>query len=168
MAAHDKHRRGWRLLIELAALILLVLALRAWQQRELIAGPAPPLQWTTLNGRPFSLSRTDDRPTLVYFWASWCPVCKYQTPAVAELARDHRVISVAMQSGSAAEVYQYLQDSGLDLPTLNDPEGVLSSRWGIRGVPATFILDNKGAIRFREAGYTTGPGLRFRLWLAGH
>ncbi|MGE0082668.1 MAG: protein disulfide oxidoreductase, partial [Thiohalomonadaceae bacterium] len=42
----------------------------------------------------------------------------------------------------------------------------LAARYGVRAVPTTFIIDGAGRIRFREVGYTTGPGLRLRLWLA--
>jgi len=50
---------------------------------------------------------------------------------------------------------------------LNDPDGVIATRWGVRAVPASFIVDGAGQIRFVEIGYTTGIGLRLRLWLAG-
>jgi len=73
---------------------------------------------------------------------------------------------VAMQSGSDDEVAQYMQKEALSFPVLNDPEGVLAAQWGVRGVPASFIVDTAGRIRFVEVGYTTGIGLRLRLWLA--
>ena len=154
--------------LEVGLLVLLVLAIRAWQQQDLAAGEAPRLQGNLLQGPVFSLRDDPSRPTLVYFWASWCGICRYQTPVVAELARDHRVIGIAMQSGRDAEVVQYLKREQIDLATLNDPESAISRQWGIRGVPALFIVDGKGIIRFRETGYTTGPGLRLRLWLATH
>jgi hypothetical protein len=37
----------------------------------------------------------------------------------------------------------------------------------VRGVPASFVLDGDGRIRFASVGYTTGVGLRGRLWAAG-
>lgn len=47
-----------------------------------------------------------------------------------------------------------------------DEAGKLMGRFGVRAVPASFILDGNGGIRFRELGDTTGPGVRLRLWLA--
>ena len=51
---------------------------------------------------------------------------------------------------------------------VNDPDGRLAGAWGVHAVPATFIVDTNGEIRFVEVGYTTGLGLRLRLWLAEH
>jgi len=103
---------------------------------------------------------------LVYFWASWCPVCRLEQGSVSALLRDHPVVTVAMQSGSAAEVSGYLREHGLDWPVINDPDGALAARWGVRATPTFFVVDRERAIRFREVGYTSGPGLRLRLWLA--
>jgi thioredoxin-related protein len=50
---------------------------------------------------------------------------------------------------------------------INDPDGALAAAWGVRGVPTFFVVDSQGMIRFREVGYTTGLGLRWRLWLVG-
>jgi hypothetical protein len=44
---------------------------------------------------------------------------------------------------------------------------MIAAQWGVRAVPASFIVDGAGQIRFLEIGYTTGAGLRLRLWLAG-
>jgi alkyl hydroperoxide reductase subunit AhpC len=50
---------------------------------------------------------------------------------------------------------------------INDESGEISNRWGVRGVPTTFVIDGGGEIRFVESGYTTTPGLMVRRWLAG-
>jgi hypothetical protein len=54
----------------------------------------------------------------------------------------------------------------MELPVISDPQGGIANTWGVKGVPTTFILDGEGKIRFVEVGYTTGLGLRARLWLA--
>jgi alkyl hydroperoxide reductase subunit AhpC len=50
---------------------------------------------------------------------------------------------------------------------LNDEDGWISEKWGVHAVPASFIIDRTGRIRFVEVGYTTEIGLRLRLWWAG-
>ncbi len=80
---------------------------------------------------------------------------------------DWSVITVAMQSGNAAEVSQYLLEHSLHFPVIIDEEGDLARRYGVVGVPASFVIDGLGDIRFSEVGYTTGMGLRVRLWWAG-
>ena len=102
----------------------------------------------------------------MHFWASWCPICRAEQGSIEALARDYPAVTVAMQSGSDEEVARYMQKEALGLPVLNDPEGMLAAQWGVRGVPASFIVDGAGQIRFVEVGYTTEIGLRLRLWLA--
>jgi thiol-disulfide isomerase/thioredoxin len=164
-------RRRARIWVERIGFALLlaavVLGVRLYQQRNLVEGPAPVLQAPLLNGASFDLAASSAaRPVLVYFWASWCPVCRLEQGSVSALLRDHPVVTVAMQSGSAAEVSGYLREHGLDWPVINDPDGALAARWGVRATPTFFVVDRERAIRFREVGYTSGPGLRLRLWLA--
>lgn len=140
--------------------------LRAWQQRMLVEGPAPVLSATSLNAGHLTLAGAG-QPTLVYFWGSWCGICRIKEGDMESLARDHRVISVILTSGNDNEVRGYLKERGLKLPVINDPDGTISREWGVIGTPTVFIVDTGNRIRFREVGYTTEWGLRFRLWLAG-
>lgn len=146
---------------------MLILGVRAWQQSGAASGPAPMLTGTLLDGRPYSLATAAGRPVLVHFWATWCPICRAEQDSIDALARDYPTITIAMQSGSVAEVAYFLKNEALSFPVLNDPDGRIASEWGVRAVPASFIIDAKGQIRFLEVGYTTGVGLRLRLWLIG-
>ena len=156
-------RAGFALL--LAAVFV---GVRFHQQRTLVEGPAPALRAPLLDGAVFDLAAgSATRPVLVYFWASWCPVCRLEQGSIRALLRDHQVVTVAMQSGGSAEVSGYLREHGLDWPVINDPDGALAARWGVRATPTFFVVDRAQIIRFREVGYTSKPGLRLRLWLAG-
>lgn len=160
-------RRLPRLLLELALLFVFVFALEQWLTRAAVHGPAPPFAGATVDGRAFSLEQLRGQPALVHFWATWCPICELEHGALAALAEDAPVITVAMQSGSAAEVASYLRRQGLTLPVVVDEQGELARVYGVTGVPASFVLDRTGAVRFVTRGYTSGWGLRLRLWLAG-
>ncbi len=164
----SRRGRWWRRGLTLLVVVALVSGVRAWQQRGLAGGPAPtPVLGVTLDGRTAALERFRGRPLVVYFWATWCPVCKVQRGAVESAARHVPVLSVAMQSGGPEEVAAWARARGWTVPTIVDPDGTLARAWGVRGVPALFVLDGAGRIRYREVGYTTGWGLRARAWLAG-
>ncbi len=172
MMSTEKPSRSkiWRKrVIYLLLFVALIAGIRAWQQRDMVIGAAPPLHGALLDGSVYALPAKPTQPVLVYFWATWCPVCRAgQNSSVAAIARDHSdVITVAMQSGSVPEVAQYLAAQGLRFPVLNDPDGRLSAAWGVHAVPTSFIIGPDGEIRYVEVGYTTGLGLRLRLWLAG-
>jgi thiol-disulfide isomerase/thioredoxin len=148
--------------------VILIAGIRVWQQRDMVSGAAPALQGVTLAGLPYSLPARPGKPVLVHFWATWCPICRTEQDSIAGIAHDHPdTITVAMQSGSAEQVARHMREQGIDFPVVNDQNGRLSSAWGVHAVPASFIIAPDGRIRFVEVGYTTGIGLRLRLWLAG-
>lgn len=149
-------------------LVIVVAGIRAWQQRDMVSGAAPALQGLTLAGQPYILPAHPEKPVLVHFWATWCPICRAEQDSITAIAHDHpNVITVAMQSGRPEDVSRYMQEQGIYFPVVNDQDGLLSSIWGVHAVPASFIIAPDGQIRFVEVGYTTGIGLRLRLWLAG-
>lgn len=149
-----------------ALILSAALALHYQRGQDLAAGPAPALSGTLLDGRPFELAQLQGRPALVYFWASWCGVCKAMQHNIDALQGEVPMVSVALQSGGAQEVARYLAEKGSRMPALLDEDGALAARYGLHGVPAAFILSPDGSIRYTALGYSTEFGLRLRLWLA--
>ncbi|MEA3412082.1 MAG: protein disulfide oxidoreductase [Pseudomonadota bacterium] len=151
---------------QLLLIVLLVAGLRHWQQRDLVSGDAPAFVLEDMHGTPVSIADYRGEPLLIHFWATWCGICRAEQNAIANISRDWQVLTVAVQSGDTHNVRAYLHENKLGFRVIVDEDGALMSRFGVRAVPASFILDGKGGIRFREVGYTTGPGIRTRLWLA--
>ena len=153
-------------------LILLLLVLGVTFAMDWWRAPQAPLTFDqhmleTLDGEPVSLAQlSQDKPLLVYFWASWCGVCRAMQSTVMAVANDTPIITVAMQSGDVATVSEYMSRRQFDVPTLVDQDGIVGSAYGLRGVPATFVVDRQGNIRSVTTGYTSELGLRLRLWWA--
>lgn len=158
-------RKRLIILIEIVLIIAVYLAAKAYAGRNLVTGPAPPINAISLAGTPLVLSDFKDRPILVHFWASWCPVCELEQDSIQSISKDYPVISVAMQSGNDLEVTAHMEENKLSFPTVVDEHGILAKQFGVRGVPTSFILSPGGKIAFSEIGYTTEIGLRTRLWL---
>lgn len=154
-----------RRVLEAALILAVIFGAQYWQTRGLAEGAAPPLTGVLTDGSPAKVG-AGDTATLVAFWATWCPVCKAEEGNIVSVAKDHRVISVAMQSGDAATVTKHLKERGIALPQLIDAEGRQAIDWGVRGVPTHFVVDGAGNIRFRVVGYATTWGLKARLWWA--
>lgn len=153
--------------VNLLLFVVLIFGIRSWQQRDMVSGAAPALQGVTLTGLPYNLSVHPAQAVLVHFWASWCPICRAEQRVIDAIAQEHpNVITIAMQSGNQHEVRLYLREKGLTFSVLNDPDGTIASRWGVHAVPVSFIVSPDGKIRFVEVGYTTGMGIRLRLWWA--
>ena len=160
-----KQLQSWGTLLAFALLLMLVV--EAFLTRETVGTMAPAIDATTLNGERFSLQQFKGKPAVVHFWATWCPVCELEQGMVNTLAREVPMITVAMQSGTPEEVRNYLKQQGVAYPVVNDERSWLSNQYSVKAVPASFILDSEGRVRFATRGYTTGWGLRIRLWLAG-
>jgi len=152
---------GW------AAVIALFLGIQFGAHRDLASGEPPALSGLTLDGEHFALAQLRGRPAVVYFWAEWCPICRAMQGPVQAVAQDYPLISLAMQSGNGAAVGEYMRRQKFQVPTLLDEDGAVAGRYGLRGVPAVFILSPDGQIRYATTGYTSEAGLRLRLWLAG-
>ena len=156
-----------KIILELAALFALLLAAEAYLTRDAVRGQAPSIQAATLDGEAFDLAGFAGRPAVVHFWATWCRICVLEQGMVERLARSHALVSVAMQSGNDEEVGAWMRERDVAYPVINDPFGELAGRYGVSAVPASFILDRQGRVRFVTRGYTSGLGMRARLWLAG-
>lgn len=158
-----KRRRwiGW--LRDIALVVVVVAAVQWWQSRDLVQDEAPPLVGLLLDGSPVALAETRP-PVLVYFWAEWCPICRFAEDGIARLAKRHSVITVATSSGTPDEVRSYLAQHGLEFPVVTDEAGAIARQWGVFGVPAAFIVDADGVIRHASRGYASELGLWLRLW----
>jgi len=171
MAVSDRLRGVFkpRHLLEAALILAVILGVQYWQTRGLPEGAAPPLAGVLTDGNQVKVgagNTANNAPTLVTFWATWCPVCTAEEDNIVSVARNHRVISVAMQSGDAATVTRHLKERGIALPALVDADGRHATNWRVRGVPTHFVVDGAGNIRFRVVGYATTWGLKARLWWA--
>lgn len=149
----------------IALFMLIFLLIRAYQLNDYASGRAPVFSATSIEGNILSLNRSGDEPVLIYFWATWCSICKLHKETIEELSQDYTVITVAAWSEDIDEVRNYFTDAKLRQMTLYDPNGELAKRYGITAVPSFFILDKKGDIRFIERGFTSSLGLRLRLFI---
>jgi len=155
--------KSWGITLLLAGVVFS--ALSAWKSKDMLLGPAPVLAGYGLQGQLITLEPKDE-PTLVYFWATWCPICGFTVSSIASIAEDYPVITVATTSGNEEEIATYLAQKNIRLPVMIDDSGNLGRHWGVTGVPAIFIVDSKGQITHRSLGYVSELGLRARLALA--
>lgn len=158
----------WRALRSLAGFALLaalaVAAVGYYQQRDVPREQLPPLAGTAIDGSAVDLQKMASRgPVLIYFWATWCGYCRGVSPVISDLSSEYQVISVAMQSGSDAEVLDYQRRKSLDFLSINDPRGVLSHAWGVRVTPTVVIVGSDGEVSWVASGLAARVGLKLRM-----
>ena len=137
-----------------------------WKSRGAQRGNLSEFNVELLDGARFEISEFSGKPVLLHFWATWCPVCGLQDGSVESIAQDYPVVTIASWSEGEAAVEKHMNDNGLTFPVMLDDSGQLARSFGLKGVPASFILSPKGEIAYVETGYTTEVGLRLRLWLS--
>jgi thiol-disulfide isomerase/thioredoxin len=171
-AASAAARARWllRRAFELLLIVTIVLAVQAWRTRDVPDGPLPNFTVLLADGRYTTFDEWRaahaDGAMALYFWAEWCPICRTVQGRVDAITQDWPVLTVAMQSGDAAAVREFLGAQRLAWHTVVDEHGRLAADMRIPGVPAMLIIDREGRIRFTEIGFSTETGLRLRLWWA--
>jgi len=132
--------------------------------RQIASGSAPgqlafDFALDDVNGRPVRLSDLRGRPVIINFWASWCPPCRQEMPALQAAYQRYReqgviVLGVDLRE-SAGQVSQFASQFGVTYPLLLDHDGTVSERYQVRGIPTTLFLDAEGLIRARHVGPLT-------------
>lgn len=170
-SVEPRWRRAGSHLLTVLLVVAVFVGVNAWRTRDAPAGAAPPVAGMLADGTLLTLQAWRDqhhgRAVALHFWAEWCPVCRAEAHTVTRVMQDHPVLTIAMQSGSPADVARVLKARRLGWPTLVDADGAIAQHYGLPGVPALVVLDAQGMIRFVEVGYTSEIGMRLRLWWAG-
>ena len=104
-----------------------------------------------------------DAPTIVHFWATWCPTCKLEAPNLNSLRDSCNVVTVAVNSGSDETIKSFIKERALSYRVINDKSGDLAKSFGVEVYPTTFIYDRNGTLKFSEVGYSTEVGLKTRV-----
>jgi len=137
-----------------------------WRAQSIASGKAPALVATSVEGEKIDLiAMSQEKPVLVYFWATWCSVCTTVSPSVNFVSDGMQVVTVALNSGEQQRVKQYLDAKEYDFTVLNDPKGAISKAWGISLTPTLIVVD-KGEISAVTTGFTSPFGMWARMLLS--
>lgn len=118
----------------------------------------------TVGGETFEGASLAGRPTLLWFWAPWCPTCRSQIPQVEGLASSHQgeLNVVGIGSLDSAEAIAGFADDVDGVTHLEDTEGELWKRFGVTEQSSFVLLDADGAVAY-EAGYGGSDELDARV-----
>ncbi len=161
-------RPSRKTLMQFMMVILAVFVVRAWQQQDLTTGMVPSFTSKTLSGATINSKPLPNQAVLIHFWATWCSICALENDNIQALGKDHKVLNIAMQSGTDAELIKYANKHNMRLDNIiNDNSGYLAKLFGVHATPSSFFINPKGRIQFVEVGYVTTLGYKMRLWWTG-
>lgn len=114
----------------------------------------------TVDGEPFDGATLSGKPTVLWFWAPWCPSCRAQIDGVGELAdtygADVNVVGVGSLDEPAA-IEGFAADVSPAVTMLADPDGVVWREFGVTAQSTYVVLDADG--NEQASGYLPGDEL---------
>lgn len=120
--------------------------------------PAPAVQFTDAEGKAHSFTDFAGQGLVVNLWATWCPPCVAEMPALDRLSvmlapEGVKVLALSSDRGGKTVVEAFYQRLNLrHLDIWLDPRGAAARGIGARGLPTTLIIDRDGMERARLAG----------------
>jgi len=128
-------------------------------QSAQVGAVAPDFQLPSLAGEQVALSNYRGQVILVNTWATWCPPCKAEMPAIHEFYQAHQddgfVVLAVNSQEDAATVQQFISAQGFTFPVLLDIQASVLDQYKVRGLPTSFIIDRDGVIRYVHTGAIT-------------
>jgi cytochrome c biogenesis protein CcmG, thiol:disulfide interchange protein DsbE len=127
------------------------------------SGPLPRIEGPTLQGGSFGPTEYRGHVTVVNVWATWCSPCRREQPAlqaVWERARREGVVMVGINyNDDAAAARDWIRAYDVRYPSVSDPDGAAADDFGFPGLPATYVADATGELRYRFYGEVTQGAL---------
>ncbi len=127
--------------------------------RELAVGKiAPEIAGIDMDGKPLKLSDYRGHVVVLVFWASWCGPCVEQLPHEVALAermagKPFTILGINMDRTVAA-AQAAIEKERIKWPNVCDmianKPGPIMTRYHIQAIPAIYVLDGKGTIRFKD------------------
>ena len=151
-----------KLTIVLLAIFLVVLATSCSSQTTepapQVGKIAPDFQLATLDGQKITLSTLRGKPVLLNFWASWCGPCRLEMPFIQKIYEDKALtekglVILAVDIGeNPGTVKDFVTGNGFTFTVLLDRSQDTAHRYNIRGIPATFFINESGIIQDIKVG----------------
>jgi len=123
------------------------------------------LNATTINGKSVKDIIKKDKPLIINFWGTWCPICAQEVSTLSKLAKrgDFTLITVASKSGSGQDIKSYMQKKGVNFIVINDSNGDIANKFKISVFPTTLFYSSNRKSIIKDSGYTTYAGFLARV-----
>ncbi|MBI2333385.1 MAG: TlpA family protein disulfide reductase [Chloroflexi bacterium] len=114
--------------------------------------PAPDFTLKTAEGKTYTLSEFKGQAVLVNVWATWCPPCEAEMPAIEKMYKEYKdqgFVVLAINStfqDDPTEIAPFVDDHGLTFPILLDETSDVSRAYQVRSLPSSYFINRQGII----------------------
>jgi len=124
------------------------------QNLELLAN------YKLLNNQELKPLLEQNKPLVINFWGTWCPVCNQEISTIDKIAKDSDVIliTIAVNSGSNKDIKEYMKRKSVHFMVVNDKNGELAKAFNIAVFPTTLFYSPNRKKVIKDSGYLTYPG----------
>lgn len=150
-----------RITLKYTLLILFTLYIQKGICQEKIGSSAPDFEGKTINSKEIKLSDFTGKVVLIDFWASWCPPCRQEMPALIDFYDTHKNPNfelIAVNIDDKKENMERFLDNLFpepDFPIIADHHQKIPPLFNIEAMPTTIFIDKHGKIRFWHNGFKT-------------
>jgi cytochrome c biogenesis protein CcmG, thiol:disulfide interchange protein DsbE len=119
----------------------------------LLAKATPDFARAALDGSRVETASLRGRVVLIDFFAEHCVPCVKSLPAIEALHRAEPNVAVVgvSEDDDAEGARRMVARHGLTFPIVHDPEHALAGRYRVLELPATFVVDARGVVRWHGA-----------------
>ncbi len=152
---------SWVVFLVVTAVVLGIVVVPALNRAAItrhatLGKPAPDFTLTSLDGKKVTLSQLKGKPVLINFWATWCPPCRLEMPALQTVyqeasAKGFTLLMVNQQEDSTT-VQNFLKQNNYSLPVVLDLNGQVSDMYQVTGIPTSVFIDSQGVVRDIHVG----------------
>jgi peroxiredoxin len=132
-----------------------------------IGKPISSFSLTDLQGVTHSIADYKGRPVLINGWATWCPPCKAEMPALHDFYLKHKAEGfelLAINSGeSRSAVQQFIDQKGFTFPVLLDTNKDVLDGLGVSGLPTSIFVGRDGTVKTIHIGGLTPDAIEQQL-----
>lgn len=113
---------------------------------------APDFTLKTASGESYTLSDLQGQAVLVNIWATWCPPCRAEMPAIQVMYDEYKeqgLVVLAVNStvqDNPLEIAPFVQQYNLTFPILLDETGDVSRAYQVRSLPSSYFINRQGII----------------------
>lgn len=119
-----------------------------------VGAKAPDFELKTLAGDTVKLSDLKGKKVMLNFWATWCPPCKAEMPAMEEFHKEagDEVVILAVNIDPHLDVKAFVDENGITFPIPLDAEDKVNETYQVLSIPTTYFIDTKGNIGNKYIG----------------